>query len=279
MGVEDFCVSLSSATNLARYLFASHTLPQLIHKVKFVKKILFSGSDDLGVTGKNALRMMATLSIPADEDVQQTLAFFEKIQARRGGLNLLGSNACFPYFIETFPCLLFLPLESRIQSIMKFLEDIGVPKGYIRNIFLLFPPILSYDIDKDIKPRLQSYAKIIMSSFNKIPTFSKEEFNDWKKRTRDHFAAEDDDILYVITDGPLEIMKAITAVALTDGAPRRIKKPRDERTSEEKRKANLENVAKDILYKIMDKNTFRKIKMCKSAKEILENLIQLCEEN
>ncbi|XP_075503712.1 uncharacterized protein LOC142541059 [Primulina tabacum] len=158
--LESLGLSLSSATNLARYLFASHTLPQLIHKVKFVKKILFSGSDDLGVTGKNALRMMANLSIPADEDVQQTLAFFEKIQARRGGLNLLGSNACFPYFIESFPCLLFLPLESRIQSIMKFLDDIGVPKGYIRNIFLLFPPILSYDIDKDIKPRLQSYAKV-----------------------------------------------------------------------------------------------------------------------
>lgn len=158
--LESLGLSLSSATHLARYLSASLTLPQIIHRVKFVKEILFPGSDDLGTTGKNALRMMAHLSISADEDVQQTLAFFEKIQARRGGLSLLGSSACFPYLIESFPRLLFLPLQSRIQTTMKFLEDIGVPKGCIRNIFLLFPPIMSYDIDKDIKPRLQSYEKV-----------------------------------------------------------------------------------------------------------------------
>ncbi|XP_073146444.1 uncharacterized protein [Henckelia pumila] len=158
--LESLGLSLSSATHLARYLSASHTLPQLIHKVKFLQKMLFSDGDDLGIAGKNALRMMAHLSISADEDLQQTLAFFEKIQARRGGLNLLGSDTSFPYFIESYPRLLFLPLESRIQSIMKFLEDIGVPKGYMRNIFLLFPSILSYDINKGIKPRLQSYEKV-----------------------------------------------------------------------------------------------------------------------
>ncbi|KZV52029.1 hypothetical protein F511_10249 [Dorcoceras hygrometricum] len=158
--LESLGLSLSSAAHLARYLSASHTLPQLIHKVKFVKEILFSGSDDLGMMGKNALRMMAHLSISADEDVQQTLAFFEKIQARRGGLSLLGSAACFPYLVESFPRLLFLPLESLIQTIVKFLEDTGVPKGYIRSIFLLFPPILSYDIVEVIKPRLRSYEKV-----------------------------------------------------------------------------------------------------------------------
>ncbi|KAI3464178.1 hypothetical protein Pfo_020841 [Paulownia fortunei] len=161
--LESLGLSLSSATHLARYLSSSDSksLPLLIHKVKYVKEILFCDSDDHELIGKNARRMMAHLSISADEDVQQTLAFFEKIQARRGGLNLLGSElTSFRYLIESFPRLLFLPLQSRVKPIVKFLEDIGVPKGYIRNILLLFPPILSYDIDKDIKPRLQSFEKI-----------------------------------------------------------------------------------------------------------------------
>ncbi|KAL6542003.1 hypothetical protein OROGR_011489 [Orobanche gracilis] len=161
--LESLGLSLSSATHLARYLSSSDSsaLPLLVHKVKYVKEILFSDSDDDELIGKNARRMMAHLSISADEDMQQTLAFFEKIQARRGGLNLLGSeDTSFRHLIESFPRLLFLPPESSMKPTVKFLEDIGVPKGYIRNVLLLFPPILSYKIDKDIKPRLRSFEKV-----------------------------------------------------------------------------------------------------------------------
>ncbi|PIN18297.1 Mitochondrial transcription termination factor, mTERF [Handroanthus impetiginosus] len=161
--LESLGLSLSSATHLARYLSASESnaLPLLVQKVKYVKEIFFPDGDDHELIGKNARRMMAHLSISADEDVQQTLAFFEKIQARRGGLSLLGSESTsFRCLIESFPHLLFLPLQSRVKPIVKFLEDIGVPKGNIRNIFLLFPPIVSYDIDRDIKPRLRSFQKI-----------------------------------------------------------------------------------------------------------------------
>ncbi|XP_073271495.1 uncharacterized protein [Primulina huaijiensis] len=58
-----------------------------------------------------------------------------------------------------------------------------------------------------------------------------------------------------------------------------VEKPRSEWTSEDKKKANLDNVAKDTLYKTLDKNTFSKIKMCSTAKEIWEKLIQICERN
>lgn len=44
-----------------------------------MKEIFFSGSNAEGLVGKNARRMMKHLSIPIDEDVQQTLAFFEKV--------------------------------------------------------------------------------------------------------------------------------------------------------------------------------------------------------
>ncbi|XP_073136841.1 uncharacterized protein [Henckelia pumila] len=118
-----------------------------------------------------------------------------------------------------------------------------------------------------------------MTSFSKIPMFSKEDFDDWKIRMQAHLSALDDDMWFVITDGPLEITKLNTAIALSGGGPQYIEKPRIEWTAEDKKKANLDNVAKDILYKTLDKNTFSKIKTCKTEKEIWEKLIQLCEGN
>jgi len=45
-----------------------------------MKEIFFSGgSNGKGLVGKNARRTMRHLSIPVDDDVQQTLAFFEKV--------------------------------------------------------------------------------------------------------------------------------------------------------------------------------------------------------
>ncbi|XP_075504533.1 uncharacterized protein LOC142541972 [Primulina tabacum] len=94
-----------------------------------------------------------------------------------------------------------------------------------------------------------------------------------------HLAIQDDEMWYVITDIPMKILKANIAVAITEGAPYRMEKPQEEWTNEDKRKANLNNVAKDILYKTLDKVTFSKIKMCRITKEIWEKLIQLCERN
>ncbi|XP_073153500.1 uncharacterized protein [Henckelia pumila] len=118
-----------------------------------------------------------------------------------------------------------------------------------------------------------------MTSFSKISMFSKEDFDDWKIRMQAHLSVLDDDMWIVITDGPLAITKFNTDIALSGGGPQYIEKPRIEWTAEDKKKANLDNVAKDILYKTLDKNTFSKIKTCKTEKEIWEKLIQLCEGN
>ncbi|XP_051133507.1 transcription termination factor MTERF2, chloroplastic [Andrographis paniculata] len=161
--LESLGFSLSTASHFALYLSSSDSnlLPLLIHKVKYLKDVFFADSDDHDLIGKNAQRMIANLSISADEDLQQTLAFFEKIQARRGGLNLLGSEqTSFRLLIESFPRVLFLPLKSHVQPIVKFLGDIGVPREKIGNVLLPFPSIVFYDIGKDIKPRLQLYEKI-----------------------------------------------------------------------------------------------------------------------
>lgn len=38
-------------------------------------------------------------------------------------------------------------------------------------------------------------------------------------------------------------------MAITEGAPNRVENPRDEWTTEDKSKATIDNVAKDIVYK------------------------------
>ncbi|KAM6589880.1 hypothetical protein CsatA_012485 [Cannabis sativa] len=154
-------LSLSSAMNVARYLSAE-TLPGLIGKVKYMKEIFFSGSDDGGIIGKNSRRMMMHLSIPVDDDLQQTLAFFEKIEARRGGLDMLGSkDISFRYLVESFPRLLLLPLDSQISTLVGFLEKIGISGEYMRNILLLFPPIMFFNI-KVIKTRMLAFKELSM---------------------------------------------------------------------------------------------------------------------
>ncbi|KZV27310.1 hypothetical protein F511_19786 [Dorcoceras hygrometricum] len=75
----------------------------------------------------------------------------------------------------------------------------------------------------------------------------------------------------------MQILKVNTAIAIADGAPQWIEKPRQEWSSEDRKKANLDNVPKDILYKTLDNNMFSKIQTCTTAIKIWEKLIQICE--
>lgn len=151
-------LSLSSAMNIARHS-SVETLPGLINKVKYVKEIFFSGSNDGELIGKNASRMMMHLSIPIDEDLQQTLSFFEKIAARRGGLDMLGSqDATFRYLIESFPRLLLLSLDPHMTPVVEYLENIGVRRECMRNIFLLFPPVIFCNI-KALETRMLAFKE------------------------------------------------------------------------------------------------------------------------
>ncbi|XP_073137152.1 uncharacterized protein [Henckelia pumila] len=77
----------------------------------------------------------------------------------------------------------------------------------------------------------------------------------------------------------MKILKVNTDVAISGGEPQMVEKPRAEWSNEDKKKANLDNVGKDILYKMLDKNMFSNIKTCSTAKEIWEKLTQLCKEN
>ena len=75
---------------------------------------------------------------------------------------MLGSHdASFRYFVESFPRFLLLSLELQMKPLVEFLEDVGVPRGCMRNILLLFPPIVFYDLEKDIKLRIKAFEKVI----------------------------------------------------------------------------------------------------------------------
>ncbi|CAD5317602.1 unnamed protein product [Arabidopsis thaliana] len=160
--LESLGLSLSSAMYLAHYV-SSESLPILLDKVKYLKEIFFSGSDEKGLVGKYARRMMLYLSIPIDEDVQQTLSFFEKvfcIEARRGGLDMLGSvDASFRFLLESFPRLLLLSEENDMKPMVEFLESIGIPKYCLGKVsvvnkdsgklLLKYPWILSPSIQEN----------------------------------------------------------------------------------------------------------------------------------
>ncbi|KAG6767749.1 hypothetical protein POTOM_026634 [Populus tomentosa] len=157
--LESLGLSLSSSMNVARYLHGE-SLPNLIHKVKYMKEILFSDSDDKRLVGKYARCMMMNLSIPIDEDLQQTLSLFEKVEARRGGLDMLGSSeVTFRCLVESFPRILLLPLDLHLKPMVEFLESIGVPKEHMREIFLLFPPVIICDIT-GISRKVQALKKV-----------------------------------------------------------------------------------------------------------------------
>lgn len=73
---------------------------------------------------------------------------------------MLGSaDAAFRYLVESFPRLLLLSVDSRIKLVVEFLENIGVPQGYMGNIFLLFPPIMFSDI-KDIRTKALAFKEV-----------------------------------------------------------------------------------------------------------------------
>ncbi|CAL5086853.1 unnamed protein product [Urochloa decumbens] len=157
--LESVGVRLSSAKLIAPYVAAAG-LPVLINRVKFLKEMLFSSSDYATLIGRNAKRMMTHLSIPADDALQRTLSFFEKMEARYGGVNMLGhGDVSFPYLIESFPMLLLCSDDDHLKPLINFLEYIGIPSPRIASVLLLFPPIILSDIENDIKPRIHEWEK------------------------------------------------------------------------------------------------------------------------
>jgi mTERF domain-containing protein len=168
--LESLGFTLSSSMNVARYISSSshnNTLPSLINKVTSIKQLLFNHphhdhdhDDNHQLLIKNIRLIMCHLSISIDEDMQHTFSFFEKVQAKRGGLNILASqDVAFRCFIESFPRILLLSLNNHISPILDFLQNIGIPADRIPNIILGFPPILLWNVPL-LKTRVRALNQV-----------------------------------------------------------------------------------------------------------------------
>ncbi|XP_019151906.1 PREDICTED: uncharacterized protein LOC109148626 [Ipomoea nil] len=109
-------------------------------------------------------------------------------------------------------------------------------------------------------------------------TFSLSKFDDWKVRMQAHFSAIHDEMWDVICTGPITVMMVNTnAAAQGAGAEPMIPKPKAQLNSDEKARANLDNVARDILYKSLDDSMFLRVRKCTTAMKIWNVLMNLGE--
>ncbi|XP_031127499.1 uncharacterized protein LOC116029588 [Ipomoea triloba] len=86
--------------------------------------------------------------------------------------------------------------------------------------------------------------------------FNFDKYDKWKVRMHAHLSVIHDEMWDVITDGPIKILQL---------------------TTEERTRSNLDNIAKDILYKALDESLFPRVRKCKPAKDIWDTLMQIGE--
>lgn len=83
------------------------------------------------------------------------------MEARHGGLDMLGYESSFPCIIESFPSLLSQLTEDHFKILAEFLKSLGVPQPSIGIILLLFPPVIFYDMEKEMKPRIHALGEVL----------------------------------------------------------------------------------------------------------------------
>nr|XP_025876198.1 uncharacterized protein LOC107276037 isoform X2 [Oryza sativa Japonica Group] len=138
--LESVGVRLSSAKLIAPYVSAAG-LPVLIDRIKFLKEILFSSNVYETLISRNAKRMMMHLSIPADESLQSTLSFFEKMEASTLEFPSQGLHLCCCHFL----------LSSFLM--LKMISNQGLMHG--KRMLLKYPWILSTCV-------LENYGQMLM---------------------------------------------------------------------------------------------------------------------
>ncbi|XP_019170450.1 PREDICTED: uncharacterized protein LOC109166021 [Ipomoea nil] len=108
--------------------------------------------------------------------------------------------------------------------------------------------------------------------------FNLSKFDDWKVRTQAHLSAIHDEMWDMISEGPIIVMMVNTqAAAQGVDAEAMILKPKSQLTSDEKNRANLDNVTQDILYKSLDDSLFSRVRKCTTANQIWNTLMSLGE--
>ncbi|KAL6578913.1 hypothetical protein OROMI_009129 [Orobanche minor] len=107
---------------------------------------------------------------------------------------------------------------------------------------------------------------------SRLPVFSVDEYDIWKIRMQAHLSSIHDDMWKIIEEGPFIFQKDNTPEEIAAGKPAKIPMKRTEMSADDRKLANLDNRARDILYQTIDKATMVKIKNCKNAQEIWDTL-------
>ncbi|XXG51439.1 hypothetical protein AAC387_Pa03g0003 [Persea americana] len=136
--LESTGLNPSTSTHVARYL-SSETLLNLIHKVKYVKEMFFSGSDQGAIIGKNAHRMMTNLSIFVDDDIQQTLSFFAKVGIEDKAIGKM---------LVKYPWILSTSIQDNYEEIISFFNVQKVPKEHVDRAIRSWPLLLGSSTTK-----------------------------------------------------------------------------------------------------------------------------------
>ncbi|XP_019195993.1 PREDICTED: uncharacterized protein LOC109189820 [Ipomoea nil] len=93
-----------------------------------------------------------------------------------------------------------------------------------------------------------------------------------------HLSAIHDEMWDAIEDCPIVVMMVNTQAAAQGADPEvMIPKPKSQLTSDEKTRANLDNVSRDILYKSLDDSLFPRVRKCRTTKEIWDTLMSIGE--
>ncbi|KAL6521415.1 hypothetical protein OROGR_017984 [Orobanche gracilis] len=112
---------------------------------------------------------------------------------------------------------------------------------------------------------------------SRLSVFSVDEYDIWKIRMQAHLSSIHDDMWTVIEEGPFIFEKDNSPEEIAAGKPTKIPLKRSEMSTEERKLANLDNRARDILYQTLDKPNMVKVKNCRNAKEIWDTLALMCE--
>ncbi|XP_019184864.1 PREDICTED: uncharacterized protein LOC109179841 [Ipomoea nil] len=113
---------------------------------------------------------------------------------------------------------------------------------------------------------------------SKPRVFSLSKFDDWRVRMYAHLSAIQDEMWDVIIDGPITVMMVNANAAAQGADPEQlIPKPKEQLTTEERTQANLDNVARDILYKSLDESLFPRVRKCTTAWDIWNTLMEIGE--
>ncbi|KAL8514148.1 hypothetical protein ACS0TY_013320 [Phlomoides rotata] len=113
-----------------------------------------------------------------------------------------------------------------------------------------------------------------------LPIFSVENYDIWKFRMEAHLGSIHDEMWDVMENGPIIVTWPNTTLGGDPTQPIGVQVPKPSRkfTYEKRQRANLDQVANNILqHSVGDANYLGRIRMCKTTKEIWETLILMCE--